>query len=65
MRPETRRYLLEWLAITCIGVAVVLACSLGSATAGLDRRVYDKLLQLHPRALAPEIAMASSTEGKA
>ncbi|PMS13512.1 CHASE2 domain-containing protein [Trinickia caryophylli] len=57
MRPETRRYLLEWFAITCIGMAVVFACSLGNATAGLDRRIYDKLLQLHPRALAPEIAM--------
>lgn len=41
-----RRFLVEWIAIGCLGVAVILAGVAGRMTASVDRIIYDRLLTL-------------------
>ncbi|XOD03162.1 CHASE2 domain-containing protein [Burkholderia sp. 22PA0099] len=56
-RPLGRRFLIEWLAIGCLGVAAVFAGVFWQATAGVDRLVYDRLLGARSLALDPDIAV--------
>ncbi len=41
-----RRFLVEWIAIGCLGVAWILAGVAGRMTASVDRIIYDRLLTL-------------------
>lgn len=54
-----RRFVLEWLAIGCFGVAAVFVCVFTSLAGNLDRLVYDRLLTLRSEPLAKEIAIVS------
>ncbi|RKP44130.1 CHASE2 domain-containing protein [Trinickia fusca] len=56
-RPVERRFIVEWLAIGCLGVVVVFFGSIGHATLAVDRHVYDRLLVLRSRPLVPDIAI--------
>ncbi|WP_323120882.1 CHASE2 domain-containing protein [Burkholderia alba] len=41
-----RRFLIEWIAIGCLGIAVILAGVAGHTTSSVDRIIYDRLLTL-------------------
>ena len=52
-----QRFMLEWLAIGCVGVVVVFVvvfCGIGTS---FDRLVYDRILTMRSQSLAPEIAV--------
>jgi CHASE2 domain-containing sensor protein len=52
-----RRYLLEWLVIGCLGVAIVIACAVGHAATSLNVFAYDRLSMIHPLPLSRDIAI--------
>ncbi len=52
-----RRFLVEWLSIGCLGVAVILACAIGHVSQGVDGLIYDRLLMLRRVPLAPDIVV--------
>jgi CHASE2 domain-containing sensor protein/signal transduction histidine kinase len=56
-RPAGRRFLLEWGAIGCLGIAVILASASGPWTAGIDHLVYDRFLILHKQAALADIVV--------
>src|ERR1700761_8626455 len=56
-RPAGRRFLLEWGAIGCLGIAVILASASGRWTAGIDHLVYDRFLMLHKQAALADIVV--------
>ncbi|CAG9191106.1 Signal transduction histidine kinase [Paraburkholderia sabiae] len=56
-RPVGRRFLFEWLCIGCLGIAVILAGSLGRLTASVDHLVYDALLRFHTHPVLSDIAV--------
>ncbi|WP_259294904.1 CHASE2 and HATPase_c domain-containing protein [Paraburkholderia sp. DHOC27] len=56
-QPAGRRFLLEWAAIGCLGITVILAIALGHVTAGVDHLVYDRLLMLHRQTVSPDIVV--------
>ncbi|WDD94447.1 CHASE2 domain-containing protein [Burkholderia sp. FERM BP-3421] len=41
-----RRFLIEWIAIGCLGIAMILAGVAGRTTSSVDRIIYDRLLTL-------------------
>ncbi|WP_116137603.1 CHASE2 domain-containing protein [Trinickia diaoshuihuensis] len=51
------RFMREWLAIGCFGIAAILACAVGGIAKNFDRLVYDRMLTLRSEPLAPEIAV--------
>src|SRR5690349_4244540 len=65
MKPESvsprrrlgRRFLVEWIAIGCLGIAVIVACVLGRALTSVDGLVYDRLLMLRSLPLSPDIVV--------
>lgn len=65
MRPDSvsprrrlgRRFLAEWIAIGCLGIAVVLACAISRASQSVDGLIYDRLLMLRSLPLAPDIVI--------
>ncbi|RQQ03228.1 CHASE2 domain-containing protein [Burkholderia stagnalis] len=65
MKPESvsprrrlgRRFLVEWIAIGCLGIAVIVACVLGRASTSVDGLVYDRLLMLRSLPLSPDIVV--------
>lgn len=54
-----RRFILEWFAIGCFGVATIFVCVFTSVAGNFDRLVYDRLLTLRSEPLAKEIAIVS------
>ncbi|MGN4077368.1 CHASE2 domain-containing protein, partial [Burkholderia gladioli] len=56
-RPLGRRFLVEWLAIGCLGVAAICADVFWQATASVDRLIYDHLLGARHLALDPDIVV--------
>lgn len=56
-RRAGRRFLIEWLAIGCLGVVVVLLSSLGRLSASVDHLVYDRFLSLHTQPLSRDIVV--------
>lgn len=54
-----QRFIVEWLAIGCVGVAIVFVCIFASGPTNLDRLVYDRLLTLRAAPIASEIAIVS------
>ncbi|RQS65219.1 CHASE2 domain-containing protein [Burkholderia sp. Bp8963] len=65
MKPETvsprrrlgRRFLFEWIAIGCLGIAVIVACAIGRASTSVDGLIYDRLLMLRSLPLSPDIVV--------
>ncbi|WP_144155106.1 CHASE2 domain-containing protein [Paraburkholderia sp. BCC1885] len=56
-RPAGRRFLFEWGALGCLGVAVILLSALGRWTAGIDHLVYDRFLALHAQPALADIVV--------
>ncbi|WP_392387817.1 CHASE2 domain-containing protein [Burkholderia gladioli] len=56
-RPLGRRFLVEWLAIGCLGVAAICAGVFWQTTASVDRLIYDHLLGVRHLALDPDIVV--------
>lgn len=56
-RRAGRRFLLEWVAIGCLGIVVILLGSLGRLTAGVDHLVYDRFLGLRAQPLLRDIVV--------
>ncbi|PCE26646.1 CHASE2 domain-containing protein [Burkholderia ubonensis] len=52
-----RRFLIEWIAIGCLGIVVILACALGRASTSVDGLIYDRLLMLRSLPLSPDIVV--------
>ncbi len=57
------RFIWEWLAIGCLGIAIASACVFTEAAANFDRLVYDRLLTLRSQPLAGDIAIVSIDDG--
>ncbi|SIT39742.1 Integral membrane sensor signal transduction histidine kinase [Paraburkholderia ribeironis] len=51
------RFLFEWLSVGCFGIVVILLCSLGRLSAGVDQLVYDRFLSLRTQPLLTDIVM--------
>ncbi|CAE6778398.1 CHASE2 domain-containing protein [Paraburkholderia domus] len=56
-RRAGRRFLLEWVGIGCLGIAVILLSSLGRLTASVDNLVYDRFLSLRAQPLLRDIVV--------
>ena len=56
-RPAGRRFLFEWGALGCLGIAVILLSALGRWTAGIDHLVYDRFLALHSQPVLSDIVV--------
>jgi CHASE2 domain-containing sensor protein/signal transduction histidine kinase len=56
-QPAGRRFLSEWVAIGCLGIAVILSSALGRVTSGIDHLVYDRFLMLHAQPVSPDIVV--------
>ncbi len=56
-RPVGRRFIVEWLAICCVGIAVVALGSAARLSASVDRIVYDRFLLWRPLPTAPDIVI--------
>jgi CHASE2 domain-containing sensor protein/signal transduction histidine kinase len=56
-RRAGRRFLIEWLAIGCLGLVVILLSSLGRLTASVDNLVYDRFLSLRAQPLLRDIVV--------
>ncbi|WP_434110990.1 CHASE2 domain-containing protein [Paraburkholderia caffeinilytica] len=56
-RRAGRRFLLEWVAIGCLGIVVILLSSLGRMTASVDHLVYDRFLSLRTPPLLHDIVV--------
>jgi len=56
-RPAGRRFLFEWGALGCLGIAVILLSALGHWTAGIDHLVYDRFLALHSQPVLSDIVV--------
>lgn len=58
-QPFSRRFLLEWLAVAAVSLAVVAVLALTRATAPLDGLVYDSLLSFAQRATPDDILVVA------
>ncbi|WP_035556849.1 CHASE2 domain-containing protein [Burkholderia sp. 9120] len=56
-RRAGRRFLIEWVAIGCLGIVVILLSSLGRLSASVDQLVYDRFLSLHAQPVLPDIVV--------
>lgn len=56
-RRAGRRFLIEWVAIGCLGIVVIVLSSLGRLSASVDHLVYDRFLSLHAHAVLPDIVV--------
>jgi CHASE2 domain-containing sensor protein/signal transduction histidine kinase len=56
-RRAGRRFLIEWMAIGCFGITVILFSSLGRLSASVDQLVYDRFLSLRTQPLRPDIVV--------
>ncbi|CAD6556230.1 CHASE2 domain-containing protein [Paraburkholderia metrosideri] len=56
-RRAGRRFLIEWTAIGCLGLAVILFSALGRLSASVDHLVYDRFLSLKTQPLRPDIVV--------
>ncbi|KVE37864.1 CHASE2 domain-containing protein [Burkholderia sp. TSV86] len=52
-----RRFLVEWIAIGCLGVAVILVGVMGRTTSSVDRIIYDRLLTLRKLPIDPNLVI--------
>jgi CHASE2 domain-containing sensor protein len=58
-----QRFMWEWLAIGCFGVAAVFVCVYGGIATNFNRLVYDRMLTLRAQPLAPGIAVVRIDDG--
>jgi CHASE2 domain-containing sensor protein/signal transduction histidine kinase len=58
-----QRFMWEWLAISCFGVAAVFVCVYGGIATNFNRLVYDRMLTLRSQPLAPGIAVVRIDDG--
>lgn len=58
-----QRFMWEWLAIGCFGVAAVFVCVYGGIATNFNRLVYDRMLTLRTQPLAPGIAVVRIDDG--
>jgi CHASE2 domain-containing sensor protein/signal transduction histidine kinase len=58
-RSVRRRFIVEWLALACVGIAVIVAGAAWRMTNSVDRLVYDQLLSLRPLPPAPDIVVVT------
>jgi len=56
-RPFGQRFIVEWLVLGCLGIAVILMGSIWRVTAGADRLVYDHFLGFLPQQTTPAIVV--------
>ncbi|WGS53411.1 CHASE2 and HATPase_c domain-containing protein [Paraburkholderia sp. D15] len=56
-RRAGRRFLIEWMALGCLGVVVILLSSLGRFSASVDQLVYDRFLSVHAQPLLRDIVV--------
>jgi CHASE2 domain-containing sensor protein/signal transduction histidine kinase len=55
--PVRRRFLYEWLGVSCLGVAVNMLGALCGLTASIDQLVYDRLLRFTAQPPLPDIVI--------
>jgi CHASE2 domain-containing sensor protein/nitrogen-specific signal transduction histidine kinase len=58
-RSVRRRFIVEWLALACLGIAVIVAGAAWRMTTSIDRLVYDHLLSVRPLLPAPDIVVVT------
>ncbi|CAB3799547.1 CHASE2 domain-containing protein [Pararobbsia alpina] len=58
-RSVRRRFIVEWLAVVCLGIIVIVAGAAWRMTTSVDRLVYDHLLSLRPLAPSSEIVVVT------
>jgi CHASE2 domain-containing sensor protein/signal transduction histidine kinase len=58
-RSVRRRFIVEWLALACLGIAVIVAGAAWRMTTSVDRLVYDHLLSFRPLAPSPDIVVVT------
>ncbi|MBW0451034.1 CHASE2 domain-containing protein [bacterium M00.F.Ca.ET.228.01.1.1] len=56
-RRAGRRFLIEWVAIGCLGITVILFGSLGRMSASVDHLMYDRLLMWRAQPVLPDIVV--------
>jgi len=56
-RRAGRRFLIEWVAIGCLGITVILFGSLGRVSASVDHLMYDRLLMWRAQPVLPDIVV--------
>jgi CHASE2 domain-containing sensor protein/signal transduction histidine kinase len=56
-RRAGRRFLIEWMGVGCLGIVVILLCSLGRLSASVDQLVYDRFLSLRAQPLLGDIVV--------
>ncbi|MFM0396918.1 CHASE2 domain-containing protein [Paraburkholderia phytofirmans] len=56
-RRAGRRFLIEWVAIGCLGIVVILLSSLGRLSASVDHLVYDRFLSLRAQPLLRDLVV--------
>ena len=56
-RPIGRRFLIEWVGTTCVGIAIVLLGALWHLMSGIDHLLYDNYLRAHSRAASQDIVL--------
>ncbi|MBW9104633.1 CHASE2 domain-containing protein [Paraburkholderia phenoliruptrix] len=56
-RRAGRRFLIEWVAIGCLGITVILFGSVGRMSASVDHLMYDRLLMWRAQPVLPDIVV--------
>jgi CHASE2 domain-containing sensor protein/nitrogen-specific signal transduction histidine kinase len=56
-RRAGRRFLIEWMSVGCLGIAVILLTSFGHVSARIDQLVYDRFLNLRSQPLLSDIVV--------
>jgi CHASE2 domain-containing sensor protein/nitrogen-specific signal transduction histidine kinase len=56
-RRAGQRFLIEWVSVGCLGIAVILFASLGRLSASVDLLMYDRFLSARAQPLLPDIAV--------
>jgi CHASE2 domain-containing sensor protein/signal transduction histidine kinase len=58
-RSVRPRFIVEWLALACLGIAVIVAGAAWRMTTSVDRLVYDHLLSLRPLTPSRDIVVVT------
>ncbi len=58
-RSVRRRFIVEWLALACVGIAVIVAGAAWRMTTSVDLLVYDRLLSVRPLPPASDIVVVT------
>jgi signal transduction histidine kinase len=57
-----RRFLVEWLLVACLGVAVIVSGAVLRLTASADGLVYDRLLSLRALPVTPDVLIVETVD---